>query len=609
MKTLYALTLCLCLSAPCAAQTTYPFEQGKPSDANYRYLDQYADLKAYIDRTQYPNYRVGIAVGVDDYLNNATVKNLINRNANETVAGNAMKMASCVDGSGNMHFDKVTQFVGAATAAGVQVYGHTLAWHSQQPKGWLLSLMADKPSSATQPGQGVPYVAMYTKDFRTAQNIGWHADYDQWGYTLSYSSTDGLQVHTTKKNNSWEVQFLACTDIPCTTGTTYQMQMTVRGTAAGKLHTKLGDWSNGPGADVPFTTEWQTVTMNYKAAVANNFYMVQCGDFVGDIYIKDIKFLGPQGTPLTQQEKSDALVGAMDKWIKGMMNACGGKVKGWDLVNEAISGGDSDGDGYYDLQHSSGYKSGTWDVGGDAFYWQDYLGDIEYVRQAARLARQYGPEDMKLFINDYNLESFWDNNKKLRSLIHWIAQWEADGVTHIDGIGTQMHLSCSMNDATLASRKKYITQMFQLMAGTGKLVRVSEFDMGMDDASGNSVPTANMTEAMHQRMASYYEWIVKQYLTIVPPAQQWGICQWCSTDSPAGSGWRAGEPVGIWDAGYYRKHVYAGYVRAFGGRVAGIRATHAATTAPAAVYDITGRRVNSTDTPGVYIIGGKKVVK
>ena len=38
----------------------------------------------------------------------------------------------------------------------------------------------------------------------------------------------------------------------------------------------------------------------------------------------------------------------MANWIQGMMNACGGYVKVWDVVNEPISGKDS-GDGYYDL--------------------------------------------------------------------------------------------------------------------------------------------------------------------------------------------------------------------------------------------------------------------
>ena len=40
----------------------------------------------------------------------------------------------------------------------------------------------------------------------------------------------------------------------------------------------------------------------------------------------------------------------MDRWIKGMMEACDGKVKAWDVVNEAVSGGDPDAEGVYALQ-------------------------------------------------------------------------------------------------------------------------------------------------------------------------------------------------------------------------------------------------------------------
>lgn len=777
MKKINAIIIGLGLSLPGMAQQK--FELGKPNDDNYRYLDEYADLKEYINRDKYPNFRMGIATIVSDYLNNTTMRNLINRNANETVAGNAMKMASCVDGNGNMNFTNVTRFVNTATTAGIEVYGHTLAWHSQQPKGWLLKLLKDRPAPELTEGDTTIYTSVYTKDFRTNQSVGWKSDETKYGYSLTFDTSNGLNIHCTQKVNSWEVQFLACTDILTDAGKTYRMTMTVKGSKAGKLHTKLGDWNGGAGGDVAFTTEWKEVTFNYKATMSNNFYLLQCGDFVGDIYIKDIKFEIPkkaqiieedrrylmvkaterqdetwdnqawlvpgsfsagakfefsadvradkaatattqihndpsayvhyeaignipfttewktvtlsgtlskagksialnlselsdansyyfdnvslkingverikngdfEGTdvssfkvktnrgsvtdpeiseglryvylptsiPLTPEERHDTLVYAMDKWIKGMMNACGGKVKAWDLVNEAISGGGDDGSGNYTLQHSEGYNpNGTWDVGGDAFYWQDYMGDLEYVRQACRLARKYGPEDVKLFINDYNLESFWDNNKKLRSLINWIKKWEADGVTKIDGIGTQMHISCSMNDNTLNDRKKYITQMFKLMAATGKYVRVSELDMGMDDVNGNAVSTGNMTEAMHKRMASYYEWIIKQYLTLVPAKQQWGICQWCPTDSPSNSGWRADTPVGIWDINYYRKHVYAGWVRGFGGIPNDIEEVGAEDNATTTIiYDIQGKRIaNQADfsslPAGLYIVNGKKVSK
>ncbi len=545
------------------------FELGKPDDDNYRYLDDFKALKEYIDYTKYPNFKLGAGTTVNDYLNNSLVRNLTNKNFSETVAGNAMKMASCVDGNGNMNFTTVKKYVDAATDAGLGVYGHTLAWHSQQPKGWLLKLLADKQDP--NGGEEV-WTTIASKDFRKDKSVGWKSDETTYGYTLNFDNTNGLNIHTTKMNtNSWDVQFLAMTDIPTQTDKTYKMTMTVKGSEAGYLHSKLGDWTSGEYPDIPFTTEWQEVEVSYKAAVDNSFFMLQCGDFVGDIYVKDIKFEGYVGAtiPQTPQEMHDTLVYAMDLWIKGMMEACGGKVKGFDLVNEAISGGGNDGEGNYLLQHSEAYSpdgnpDATWDVGGDAFYWQDYMGDLEYVRQACRLARKYGPDDVKLFINDYNLESDWDDNKKVKSLVGWIKKWEADGVTKIDGIGTQMHISCFEDDNILDGIKKHITKMFEVIAASGKLCRVSEMDMGYVRGSnrwGSSIKTKDVTEAEHQKMADFYEWIIKEYFRIIPPEQQWGICQWCTNDAPAQSGWRGGEPVGIWDQNFYRKHVYAGFVR------------------------------------------------
>ena len=608
--------------------------------------------------------------------------------------------------------------------------------------------------------------------------MGWSANQTEYAYTLTFDATNGLKVHTTKAQSSWVVQFIAATDILTSKGKTYKMTMTVRGSKADKLHSKLGDWSSGANADIPFTTEWKDVEVSYKAAMESNFLLLQCGDFVGDIYIRSVRFeeskmgktvnekrrclkvhataknsqvwdnqfwvvpesfasgasyvftadvradkpaytstqihstpsnyvsndaLGnigfttewktvtvsgkfsnagqsiafnlseladennyyfdnvslkiggvekmkngdfegtdvstfkakeyggvvvaptiidslsyvyvPSPIPLTQQERHDTLVYAMDKWIKGMMNACGGKVKAWDLVNEAISGGGNDGSGNYVLQgnNPNGNPDATWDVGGDAFYWQDYMGALEYVRQACRLARKYGPEDVVLFINDYNLESDWDGNKKLKSLINWIKKWEADGVTKIDGIGTQMHISYYENSSTQTSKKNAITNMFRLMAASGKLVRVSEMDMGYVDASGNNVPTAKMTEKQHKNMAGFYEWIIKEFFRLIPPAQQWGICQWCGTDSPSNSGWRADTPVGIWDLNYYRKHVYAGFVRGLnGGEPSSIGSVEADKTIDTSkgIYNLHGVRLSTTSfdnlPSGLYIVNGKK---
>ena len=624
MKKLYLLLFTASLSTSIMAQEK--FELGKPNDNNYRYLDAYKGLKDYIDYEKYPNFKLGAGTTAYDYVKKTMVYKLTNANFTETVAGNAMKMSSCVDyNSGNMNFSTVKNYVNLATDAGLSVYGHTLAWHSQQPKNWLLKLMADKPDTS---GEEV-WSELASKDFRTDKNVGWKASESDNDYSISFSSTDGLVVTTTAQH-PWEIQFVAMENIPLTAGKTFKMTMTVKGSDAGQVDGHLGDWETnndqdsqtGASVTVPFTSEWQDVEIDVIPTINTNFLLLHIPNFIGKVYIKQIKFEGNKApiVPQTAQEKHDTLVWAMDRWIKGMMEACNGKVKAWDLVNEAISGDGNDGQGNYELQHSDGYKSGTWDVGGDAFYWQDYMGDLEYVRQACRLARKYGPEDIKLFINDYNLESDWDDNKKVKSLVNWIKKWEADGVTHIDGIGTQMHISCFENTNIQNSIKSHITKMFQIMAKSGKLVRVSEMDMGYVRGSNRwapSVKTDQLTEAEHKKMADFYEWIFKEYFRIIPPEQQWGICQWCTTDAPKNSGWRAEEPVGIWDLNYYRKHVYAGFVRGLNGGepATGIDKVDADKSIDTSngIYNLNGMRMSTTSLDelpsGLYIVNGKKVVK
>ena len=245
----------------------------------------------------------------------------------------------------------------------------------------------------------------------------------------------------------------------------------------------------------------------------------------------------------------------MGNWIKSMMEACNGRVKAWDVVNEPMSDG-----------KPSELKTAGRD--GDPkknFYWQDYLGK-DYARVVIKLARQYGGDDLKLFINDYNLEAAYNRNAKCQGLIDMVKYWESDGVTKIDGIGSQMHVTYSMNPETQKRNEEAYVNHLKLLAATGKLIRLSELDMGLADAKGNTVHTADVTAEQHRLMAGYYKFIVEKYLEIIPPAQQYGITNWGVTDSPASSFWRADEPIGLWDVNYNRKPAYAGFADGLAGK-------------------------------------------
>lgn len=343
------------------------------------------------------------------------------------------------------------------------------------------------------------------------------------------------------------------------------------------------------GVSVNFTTQWQTFEKEFtvtKAMVTPN------GDGSDNIqpfqtiawnlakfknanvyYFDDIEFgiqKKAEGIPLTEEEKKEKLTDELERWIKGMMEACGGYVTAWDVVNEPISGKGNDGNGNYVLQ--SAVNPDDNGVGGKAFYWQDFLGD-DYARIPIKFARKYfaenggNPADLKLFINDYNLESWWDGNLKVKSLINWIKRWESDGETKIDGIGTQMHVSYILNEDDQKKQEESIVKMFELLAASGKLIKITELDMGIvEKAFGEGIKTELVTLEQQQKMSDFYKFIIKKYFEIIPVAQQYGITQWAATDSPTDSGWRAGQPIGLWDLNYNRKPAYAGFADGLAGK-------------------------------------------
>ena len=90
--------------------------------------------------------------------------------------------------------------------------------------------------------------------------------------------------------------------------------------------------------------------------------------------------------------------------------------------------------------------------------------------------------------------------------------------------------------------------------------------MGLVDANGQEVKTADVTFEQQMAMSNFYKFIVEKYFEIIPVSQQYGICAWAQTDSPEGSGWRAGCPIGLWDLNYSRKPAYGGFADGLQGK-------------------------------------------
>ena len=731
-KYIISALVCPFVLGSCADWDDWKYDVEKPQTiAQYEYLNDYAPLKEYLDRNAHPGFKVSAALGVDEFNQQGPLFRLAAHNFDEIVAGNAMKMASCVNDQGVMDFSKVSSFVSAAEDAGLTVYGHTLAWHAQQPSKYLNGLIKDKelPPAEENPGliitAGAPkkdtweYEIYYdldkplqagktyeislnvrgtnpgTIDFWPGKKDGSDTQYGAGSFTVaekaidnSFSFTPNADIdrlrfcfgkiggtlyfdnfvlkekgsdhnlvvnstfdendisHWTKvswvdvnykignvagagaveipvsvghltfddgqnlggwgmdnapeivngvcevgnnaaKENPWNAQVCYEPGFAFENGTTYHLKMKIKGSVAGEFGAGFQNPDGYKGCgDFPtinVTTDWKEVDVTTTCNGDNaKRLLLNIGKYAGTLYIDDFEVYytkSSNGIPLTPKEKSDTLTWAMNKWISGMMQATEGKVKAWDLINEAISGGGNV-NGFYALQTEATSEHNPQD-----FYWQDYFTPEMYgpiVEKAARDAyaavEGTNPADLKLFINDYNLESDWDNNQKVKSLVYWIGVWEKKGKelgwnTKIDGIGTQMHIDYYENPKTLESKKKGIENMLKIMAETGKLVRISEIDMGYVDKDGKDVTTAQLEKlpidervAKEKAMAEHYKWIIEQYFKIVPVKQQYGICQWCLTDAPTNSGWRPGKPVGLWNLNYQRKPAYGGFADGLAGK-------------------------------------------
>lgn len=689
------------------------------SIANLEYLNQYDALKTYVNRQANPNFKLGVGEGAQNYVDQDITYRLANANFDEMTAGNAMKYASCVKEDGSMDFNLVKNFVSAASDAGMTVFGHTLAWHSQQQNKYLNGLIADK-ELPPDPNGGNKFLEITLGEaganpwdkqiaYKLAKPLEKGADYvmsvkvkasqesgatfaawpiweastnkNQWGGSNDVQYMATYDVSTEYTTLTWEfnaqfpidkLQFvfgkvggtLTCDDFKLvkagsddnlisngdfskesTTGWgTTSCNIAVNSSAQvieietevrtktytdgpfpfyamgceppvvnGAIHfvpKSPVEWSqffilpggentleegnyamyidltsdkNASGVQVTAQNGWGADAQSISAPVdvkagqhnvriplngikGGNYDIVlkpQTADATLDVKsVKICKVTKSNSLPLTPEQKKDTLTWAMNKWIDGMMEACDGKVVAWDVVNEALSGADTDGDGIYDLQHAA---TASADDKKNCFYWQDYLGDLDYVRTAVKAARESfaahngNAADLKLFINDYNLEATWDNNKKLQSLIKWIERWEADQVTKIDGIASQMHVSYNADPAKQEKQKECIVNMYKLMAKSGKLCKVSELDMGYVDAAGNVVETKNLNDTQQKEMADFYQFIIEEYFKNIPANQRYGITQWCITDAPDNSGWRKSQPVGLWTQGYDRKRAYGGF--------------------------------------------------
>ncbi len=338
-------------------------------------------------------------------------------------------------------------------------------------------------------------------------------------------------------------------------GVKYNLSFMVKATTAASLQVEIQDPSYNADyyGGISVGTTWTNVTKvitpskNTRNKFIFDFGETACTFYIDNIVLSKEVSGGNPSSKVTIIDKSDAekaqiIGGALDRWISGMVSHCKAYVTAWDVVNEP-------------MRENGQLRDGSESSGDDIFSWVQYLGK-DYAVTAFNLARQHGNGATdKLFINDYNLEY---SESKLAGLIDYVGYIESKGAV-VDGIGTQMHLSLKgKNQAAITAYKASIDKMFQTLAASGKLIKVSELDIAL----GTSSPT----ETQYAQQADLYRYVVESFLKNIPTNQQYGITIWGVRDSPEDSNWLPGEMQALWNINFQRKHAYKGFCDGLAGK-------------------------------------------
>ncbi|MET3026600.1 endo-1,4-beta-xylanase [Flavobacterium sp. UW10123] len=556
MNKLYKMAMLFCSTAAiwsCANDSVLDFEYAKPeSIANQEKIDAYKDLKTYVDRSRNPDFKLGAGISISEYVSGGIVKRLVDRNFDEITMGYEMKHGAVVKNDGTFDFSGIDKLLAASRQSGVTVFGHTLCWHSNQNATYLKSLIAP----VIIPSTGGPSWDLVTgNDFETDNTSNYQVNSN---VTAAYTAVGGgpngsgralKLTNAAVRANDWEAQLFIKFSPAVQAGEKYQLSMDVRSDVDASYSTqahvtpgayKHWDFFGTISSTPTWTTYTKEITVSAEqatcGAIAFNLGKTATTYYFDNITLK--KYNPTGGSTIiekTPEEKKNIINQSLEKWISEMVKTCAPTVKAWDVVNEPMDDGNP-----YELKTGIGKT-----LAADEFFWQDYLGK-DYAVEAFRLARKYGNPTDKLFINDYNLEY---NLDKCRGLIKYVEYVESKG-QKVDGIATQMHININSN-------KESIATMFQLLATTGKLIKVSELDIALGTGDANEVAL--------QKQAEMYKYVIDMYSKYIPAKQRYGITVWGVTDSSKDSSWLPGENQALWNIQFTRKPAYARFADGLNG--------------------------------------------
>jgi endo-1,4-beta-xylanase len=451
------------------------------------------------------DFPIGFAVDYTLFKNNPGYAGLVAREADRITFENHLKHGMLVADDGTVNYSRADELLQLATAAGLSVYGHTLLWHEGQNNNYLRSLTV----GAADPGaENLLPEGSFEAGTGASSFTGWSlltggSAVGSFTATTGHNSTRALEVTvTTPGTNAWDIQAIGPA-WTATVGKQYTVTVDVKASVAGGRVRLVNQATQYQQFEVMPGPTWTTYTWTLTAletAPQLRLHFPASGVYtIDNIRITD----GSAITPLPAAQAAKGVDTAMSRFIRSTVLRYAGRIRAWDVVNEAIF----DGSGAVRVTPPANP--------GNTFYWGQYLGR-DFALKAFQYAKAADPSAL-LFINDYNLET---DNRKLDSLLAYVAELKAKGAT-VDGIGTQMHISIN-------TPQSGIDNMFRKLAASGLRIKVSELDVRINPSSAAGFTA---TAALLASQAAMYRYVAETYIRLVPAPQRYGITIWGVADT------------------------------------------------------------------------------
>jgi len=506
-------------------------------------------------------FPIGIAAEYPLSSTNARYWSVVRSEASNITFGNELKNDAVLKGDGSYDFTRADAFYNLATTAGLQVFGHTLVWHSQQRASYYNTLIGGGSSGGVTNLVSNPGFETTTVNTPAEPADGWSVLNGVGQFTSTSTNTNSgaraLQVNVPAGGQSFNTQIANKTQIPVSAGKTYIISYSIKGTGAQSIQLEIRSFLGAAAGSVnyqgglPVTTSY--AKNSYSYVVPANVTAIQIafdlGGTANTLYLDDVSITDAAVVaPPTGAAMVSIVDNAMKKHIETVVGHYVGKIKAWDVINEPFSDAG-------ELRNNTNTPStGRTDI----FVWQNYLGR-DYATKAFQYAKA-ADASADFYMNDYNLES---STAKLDAFVKLTNELKAANAG-ITGVGTQMHMLISTPYANIIS-------MMQKLAATGLKVKISELDIRINPGGANPAVGYSASAYDLRLQAAMYKFVIATYIKYVPAAQRGGITIWGVDDS---SSWlntsanvtanRLDYPL-LFDKNFSKKPAYAGVKQALQG--------------------------------------------